>query len=142
MRDEVEVPATEPWHCRLLSSTWCLTAADAEEMSSAALANDDVEGMFSGGSTRGPLEPLFLWSFLRSLGSKYDDGGTPLEDDAAPLLLLPHTRTVAGKAGGISSSNLNRTLEANSGVLLARDGANMPPLEPPAGTGGEAKDSR
>lgn len=65
----------------------------------------------------------------------------PLEDDATPLPLLPHVCAVAGKARGISS-NLNRTHEANSGVRLARDGANTPPAELSENIGGEAKDSR
>ena len=98
--------------------------------------------MSSGGSTGGPLGPFIRWLFLRPPGTEYDEGGMPLEDDATPLPLLPRTRTVAGKAGGFSSSNLNRTREANSGVLLARDGANTPPPELPGDIAGEAKDSR
>jgi hypothetical protein len=117
--------------------------ADADDMmSSAALAKDDVEGMSSGGSTGGPLEPFFRCPFLRPPDGKYDEGGGPLDGDTTLLLLLPRTRTVAGNAGGFSSSNLNRTREANSGVLLAREGANMPPLELPGGIREEAKDSR
>jgi hypothetical protein len=143
MHDEVEAPAIEPWCFRLSSSAWYLADADAEDMiSSAALAKDDVERMSSGESTRGPLGPFIRWLFLRPPGTEYDKGAVLLEDDATPPPRLPRTRTVAGKAGGFFSSNLNRTREANSGVLLARDGANTPPRELPGDMAGEAKDSR
>lgn len=145
MRDEVEAPVRDIWRWRFpfSSSAWKITDADADDiMSSAALAKDDVEGMSSGGSTGGPLEPLFRWPFLRPADGRYEEGGGPLEDDIVPLPLVPRTRKVAGNTGGFSSSSLNRTREANSGVLLARDGANTPPLELLGGIKDEAKDSR
>ena len=101
MRDEAEAPAMEPWRRRLSSPAWYLADADAQDISSAALAKDDIKGMSSGGSTGGPLSvgAFVGWLFLRPPGTEYDEGGMPL-DDATPLPLLPRTRTVAGKAGG------------------------------------------
>ena len=112
MCNEVEAPAMEPWRCRLSSPARYLVDADAEDISSVALAKDDVKGMSSGGSIGGPLPVgVFMrWLFLRPPGTEYDEGGMPL-DDVTPLPLLPRTCTVAGKAGGFSSSNLNRTRE-------------------------------
>lgn len=64
-------------------------------------------------------------------------GGCPIRGPRHYELDIQRLRQGKG-----SSSNLNRTHEANSGVPLARDGANTPLPELPEDIAGEAKDSR
>lgn len=131
---------------RLLSSSSCSFAeAVADEiMSSAALANEDVVGISSGGSLGGPLDSLREPSRLPD--GVYDEGG-PVRveevdaDNRIPLFVLPRVRVVTVDVDE-PSSIWKRTRDANSGVLLAREGPMIGPLPGGIGGGGGIRDPR